>query len=83
MVDVESTNAKLIECQKHFVMTSTKYDRATAEQTLIKCNNYNETTIVIILTGFNAQQEAKQGLADNNGFIRPALKQNTDHQYLS
>ncbi len=82
MVDVEATNAKLIERQKHIVMAATKCDRATAEQALIECNNHCKTSIVMILTGFNAKQ-AKQALADNNGFIRSALKQNTNHQYVN
>lgn len=79
MVDVEATNAKLIERQKHIVMAATECDRATAERALIACNNHCKTAIVMILTGLNALQ-AKQTLADNKGFIRAALKQHTDHQ---
>ena len=79
MVDVEATNAKLIERQKQIVMAATECDRATAEHALIECNNHCKTAIVMILTGFNAQQ-AKQTLADNHGFIRAALKQHTGHQ---
>lgn len=79
MVDVEATNAKLIERQKQIVMAATECDRATAEHALIECNNHCKTAIVMILTGFNAQQ-AKQTLIDNHGFIRAALKQHTDHQ---
>ncbi|WGO83439.1 N-acetylmuramic acid 6-phosphate etherase [Arsenophonus apicola] len=79
MVDVEATNAKLIERQKQIVMAATECDRTTAEQALIECNNHCKTAIVMILTGFSAQQ-AKQMLADNHGFIRAALKQHTSHQ---
>lgn len=78
MVDVEATNAKLIERQKHIVMAATECDRTTAEQALIACNNHCKTAIVMILTSLNAQQ-AKQTLADSDGFIRAALKQQTGY----
>lgn len=72
MVDVEATNAKLIERQTRIVMEATECDRETAEQALQQCERHCKTAIVMILTGLNAQQ-AKHLLSDNHGFIRSAL----------
>lgn len=72
MVDVESTNAKLIERQIRIVMQATECERATAEQALAQCQRHCKTAILMILAGVNAQQ-ATQLLAQNKGFIRQAL----------
>lgn len=72
MVDVEATNAKLIERQIRIVMQATECDRATAEQALAQCQRHCKTAILMILAGVNAQQ-ATQLLAKNKGFIRQAL----------
>ncbi|HDU8669439.1 TPA: N-acetylmuramic acid 6-phosphate etherase [Proteus mirabilis] len=72
MVDVEATNAKLIERQIRIVMQATECDRATAEQALAQCQRHCKTAILMILAGVNAQQ-ATQLLAQNKGFIRQAL----------
>ncbi|HEJ9693788.1 TPA: N-acetylmuramic acid 6-phosphate etherase [Proteus mirabilis] len=72
MVDVEATNAKLIERQIRIVMQATECDRATAEQALAQCQHHCKTAILMILAGVDAQQ-ATQLLAQNKGFIRQAL----------
>ncbi|WP_427122339.1 N-acetylmuramic acid 6-phosphate etherase [Proteus mirabilis] len=72
MVDVEVTNAKLIERQIRIVMQATECERATAEQALAQCQRHCKTAILMILAGVDAQQ-ATQLLAQNKGFIRQAL----------
>ncbi len=72
MVDVEATNAKLIERQIRIVMQATECERATAEKALAQCQRHCKTAILMILAGVNAQQ-ATQLLAQNKGFIRQAL----------
>ncbi|WP_272572673.1 N-acetylmuramic acid 6-phosphate etherase [Providencia sp. PROV258] len=72
MVDVEATNAKLIERQTKIVMEATDCDRATAETALQQCDRHCKTAILMVLTGLNAD-DARQLLSDNHGFIRTAL----------
>ncbi|MWN31448.1 MULTISPECIES: N-acetylmuramic acid 6-phosphate etherase [unclassified Gilliamella] len=72
MVDVEATNAKLIERQISIVMQSTDCSREMAIQALNQCQKHCKTAILMILSGLNAAQ-AKQILNKNNGFIRRAL----------
>ncbi|KES16898.1 putative sugar phosphate isomerase [Gilliamella apis SCGC AB-598-P17] len=72
MVDVEATNAKLIERQISIVMQATDCNRDTAITTLNQCNQHCKTAILMILAGLTAQQ-AKTKLEQNNGFIRKAL----------
>lgn len=73
MVDVEATNAKLIERQISIVMEATECDRATAQTALEICGRHCKTAIVMVLANLSAE-EAKQLLADNHGFIRKALQ---------
>lgn len=73
MVDVEATNAKLIERQTKIVMEATDCDRTTAENALQQCDRHCKTAILMVLSGLNAD-EARQLLTNNNGFIRTALK---------
>ncbi|EOX6881283.1 N-acetylmuramic acid 6-phosphate etherase [Providencia stuartii] len=72
MVDVEATNAKLVERQVKIVMEATECDRQTAELALQQCQRLCKTAILMILSGLDAQ-EARQLLSDNQGFIRTAL----------
>lgn len=72
MVDVEATNAKLIERQTKIVMEATECDRQTAESALQQCDRHCKTAILMILSSLNAD-EARQLLAKNHGFIRTAL----------
>ncbi|WP_446470340.1 N-acetylmuramic acid 6-phosphate etherase [Xenorhabdus stockiae] len=72
MVDVEATNAKLIERQKNIVMAATECNREVAEQALSACNGHCKTAIVMILSGISAE-EARMLLTKHQGFIRPAI----------
>lgn len=72
MVDVEATNAKLIERQISIVMQATECNRETAILALEQCQRHCKTAILMILANFNAEQ-AKQALSKNNGFIRQTL----------
>lgn len=74
MVDVEATNAKLVERQIHIVMQATECERIIAEQALSQCHRHCKTAILMILANVNAQQ-ATQMLNENNGFIRKALSE--------
>ncbi len=68
MVDVEATNAKLVERQKRIVMEATDCDRTTAERALAEADNHCKTAIVMILAGLTAD-EARHRLQSSNGFI--------------
>ncbi|KII79391.1 N-acetylmuramic acid 6-phosphate etherase [Vibrio renipiscarius] len=72
MVDVEATNAKLIQRQANIVMEATGADEQEAELALAQCQRNCKTAILMILAGINAQ-EAKALLDQNDGFIRVAL----------
>ncbi|MBS9424224.1 N-acetylmuramic acid 6-phosphate etherase [Photorhabdus caribbeanensis] len=72
MVDVEATNAKLVERQKNIVMAATECNREQAEQALAECDGHCKTAIVMILAGVNAQQ-ARALLEKHHGFIRPTI----------
>lgn len=72
MVDVEATNAKLVERQIRIVMQATECERAVAEEALSQCQRHCKTAILMILAGVDAQQ-ATQMLNENKGFIRKAL----------
>ncbi|MCT8249368.1 N-acetylmuramic acid 6-phosphate etherase [Proteus vulgaris] len=73
MVDVEATNAKLVERQVRIVMQATECERAIAEQALSQCQRHCKTAILMILAGVDARQ-ATQMLNQNKGFIRKALE---------
>ncbi|KMW72685.1 N-acetylmuramic acid-6-phosphate etherase [Photorhabdus luminescens subsp. luminescens] len=72
MVDIEATNAKLVERQKNIVMAATECNREQAEQALAECDGHCKTAIVMILAGVSAQQ-AKVLLEKHHGFIRPTI----------
>ncbi|MFV0575842.1 MAG: N-acetylmuramic acid 6-phosphate etherase [Vibrio sp.] len=72
MVDVEATNAKLIQRQTNIVVEATGVSSEEAEQALTQCNRHCKTAILMLLADINADQ-AKQRLEQHNGFIRAAL----------
>ena len=72
MVDVEATNAKLVERQISIVMQATDCSRQTAITTLNQCNQHCKTAILMILAGLTAEEATKK-LLNNNGFIRKAI----------
>ena len=75
MVDVEATNAKLVERQKQIVMQATECDRQQAEIALTACNGHCKTAIVMILTGID-NVAATALLQQNKGYIRAAIVKN-------
>lgn len=72
MVDVEATNAKLIQRQINIVMQATDCQYSEAQQALDACQRHCKTAIVMILSGLEASQ-ATALLETHRGFIRPAL----------
>ena len=72
MVDVEATNAKLIQRQTNIVMEATGVTTEQAEQALNACDRHCKTAILMLLADIDAKQ-AKHRLTQHNGFIRAAL----------
>lgn len=72
MVDVEATNAKLIQRQTNIVVEATGATTEQAEQALNACDRHCKTAILMILADIDAEQ-AKQRLTQHSGFIRAAL----------
>ncbi|MFQ1011352.1 N-acetylmuramic acid 6-phosphate etherase [Gilliamella apicola] len=72
MVDVEATNAKLIERQISIVMQATDCSRETAIVALNKCNKHCKIAILMILADIDELQ-AKEILLQNNDSIRKAI----------
>lgn len=72
MVDVEATNAKLIERQIAIVMQATQCDRQTAILALQQSEQHCKTAILMILADVDVI-EAKKRLSENKGFIRKAI----------
>lgn len=75
MVDVEATNAKLVERQKQIVMQATDCKREQAEIALIASKGHCKTAIVMILTGVDVVT-ATALLQQNNGYIRSVITKN-------
>ncbi|AJR05042.1 N-acetylmuramic acid 6-phosphate etherase [Photobacterium gaetbulicola] len=72
MVDVEATNAKLVERQKNIVMAAAECSREEAIDALAACNGHCKTAIVMLLAGVDACQAASL-LDENQGFTRKAI----------
>ena len=72
MVDVEATNAKLIQRQVNIVVQATECKEEIAKNALSQCDNHCKTAIVMILLGVDVAS-AQSKLNENNGFIRQAL----------
>lgn len=75
MVDVEATNAKLIQRQTNIVIEATGATKEQAEKALEACERHCKTAILMILADLDAEL-AKSRLAEHNGFIRAALNNN-------
>ncbi|EGR3451881.1 N-acetylmuramic acid 6-phosphate etherase [Vibrio parahaemolyticus] len=75
MVDVEATNAKLIQRQTNIVVEATGASKEEAERALNACARHCKTAILMILADLDAEQ-AKSRLAAHSGFIRAALNNN-------
>ena len=72
MVDVEATNAKLIQRQKNIVVQATGRTEVEAEQALHACGRHCKTAILMLLANLTAK-EAQTLLNEKEGFIRSAL----------
>lgn len=73
MVDVEATNAKLLQRQVNIVVQATECTPDEAEKALNACHRHCKTAIVMILADLSAA-DASELLAGNKGFIRSALQ---------
>lgn len=73
MVDVQSTNEKLVERSKRIVMEATSCTYEIAEEYLTKSNQSPKVAIVMILTGFSYEQAIEQ-LKNSEGFVRKAIQ---------
>ncbi|CZF80618.1 N-acetylmuramic acid 6-phosphate etherase [Grimontia celer] len=72
MVDVEATNAKLVQRQINIVVEATGVGADEAEVALQACGRHCKTAILMILAGIDAN-DAKARLEKHKGFIRQAL----------
>ncbi|WP_232698649.1 N-acetylmuramic acid 6-phosphate etherase [Brevibacillus daliensis] len=73
MVDVQTTNEKLVKRAQRIVMDATDCDAKTAEAYLVQAGNKPKIAIVMILAGLT-KEEAVQRLEASQGFIRRAIK---------
>jgi len=73
MVDVQSTNEKLVERSKRIVMEATSCTYEIAEEYLTNSNQSPKVAIVMILTGFSYEQAIEQ-LKKSEGFVRKAIQ---------
>ncbi|MDR3128119.1 MAG: N-acetylmuramic acid 6-phosphate etherase [Bifidobacteriaceae bacterium] len=69
MVDVQPTNAKLVERAKRIIMLSTGVDYDTATKAYLESDKNVKVAIVMCLKNYSANL-AKQKLKQANGFIR-------------
>lgn len=74
MVDVEATNAKLVQRQVNIVVEATGVSPEEAESALEACDRHCKTAILMLLADISAT-DAKTRLEKHNGFIRQALKE--------
>lgn len=72
MVDVQSTNEKLIERSKRIIMEATQVDYETAGKYYKEANTHVKTAIVMILLQCS-YEEAVRNLEESGGFIRKSI----------
>ncbi|MBR5526539.1 MAG: N-acetylmuramic acid 6-phosphate etherase [Brochothrix sp.] len=72
MVDVRSTNIKLVRRAKNIIKDATGCDEATAERVFEESNHHVKTAIVIVLTNMS-YEEATNSLVENKGFVRRTI----------
>lgn len=72
MVDLQLTNAKLVERAKRIIMTITNVEYETAAAYLEKSGGHVKTAVVMIANKMS-RDEAKERLAEANGFVRAAI----------
>jgi len=73
MVDVQSTNKKLVERAKRIAIHATGCDYSVAEQAIAASDGSVKTAIVMIIGGVDVET-ARRVLAESNGFTAAALK---------
>ena len=73
MVDVEATNAKLLQRQVNIVVQATECTPAQAEAALNACDRHCKTAIVMLLADVSAD-DARALLSTSRGFIRQAIQ---------
>lgn len=81
MVDVEASNAKLIERQIQIVIEATSCSRQQVINALEQCNRQCKTAIIMLLMQISAEQ-AMTLLNENRGMIAHVLANKRD-EYLS
>lgn len=81
MVDVEASNAKLIERQIQIVIEATSCSRQQAINALEQCNRQCKTAIIMLLMQISVEQ-AMTLLNENRGMIAHVLANKRD-EYLS
>lgn len=69
MIDVLTTNEKLIERSKNIIMECTNCNYDTAEKVLKEANNSTKLAVTMILFG-KTKEEAQKALDDANGVIK-------------
>ncbi len=74
MVDVQASNAKLVERQKRIVMEVTGVSQAEATEALEQCDNHCKLAIFMLISGLEPAK-AKNILEKHKGFIRKALSE--------
>lgn len=72
MVDLQLTNAKLVDRAKRIIMLAAGIDYQRAEEILKSAGGHVKTAIVMAKTGLSLG-EAKKTLEDNNGFVRSSI----------
>lgn len=73
MVDMQSTNRKLVHRAKRLIEMATGADAAAVERAYQESGGHVKTAIVMLLVGLDAA-EAVKVLKDANGFVREAVK---------
>lgn len=72
MVDVRSTNIKLVQRAKNIIKDATGCDEATAERVFEESHHQVKTAIVMVLTGMD-YTAATNSLVEHQGFVRRTL----------
>jgi N-acetylmuramic acid 6-phosphate etherase len=72
MVDLQQTNAKLVERSKRIIAMATGASYETSAETLAAAGGHVKTAIVMLKAGVGAE-EARKRLAAASGFVRGAL----------
>ena len=73
MIDLQMSNAKLVERSKRIVMTVTGLDYEAATEVLEAAGGHVKTALVMTLADVSAD-EAAHRLEQANGFVRPAIE---------